>query len=70
VTTLYGTAPFLDVPLWNTKLNELNPSNRQRARWNLTILIAMYAGYMAFMLCRNTLIAVSQHTHRSQSGDD
>ncbi|MEM8945339.1 MAG: MFS transporter [Planctomycetota bacterium] len=31
----------------------------QRKRWGLTILLTMYAGYMALMLCRNTLIAAS-----------
>ncbi len=34
------------------------PATR-RTRWNLTILLTMYCGYMAFMLCRNTLIAAS-----------
>ena len=29
------------------------------ARWQVTVLAAMYVGYAAFMLCRNTLIASS-----------
>lgn len=39
------------------ELLDFNESRRRR--WNLTILLTMYAGYVAFMLCRNTLIAAS-----------
>lgn len=34
-------------------------NEHHRTRWNLTILLTMYGGYVAFMLCRNTLIAAS-----------
>ena len=34
-------------------------ARQRRKRWNLMILVTMYAGYVAFMLCRNTLIAAS-----------
>lgn len=32
---------------------------KDRARWQITILLTMYVGYAAFMLCRNTLGASS-----------
>jgi sugar phosphate permease len=34
-------------------------ADRRRLRWKLITLAAMYGGYAAFMLCRNTLIASS-----------
>ena len=39
--------------------HELSINEPHRQRWNLIILLTMYAGYVAFMLCRNTLIAAS-----------
>ena len=38
---------------------ELSSNAANRKRWNLIILVTMYTGYVAFMLCRNTLIAAS-----------
>ena len=32
---------------------------QRRARWRLIILVTMYGGYLALMLCRNTFIAAS-----------
>ena len=32
---------------------------QRRARWGLIILVTMYGGYLALMLCRNTFIAAS-----------
>ena len=37
----------------------LSTDASHRTRWNFIILATMYAGYVAFMLCRNTLIAAS-----------
>ncbi len=39
--------------------SELTRSNGRFARWQITVLLSMYLGYAAFMLCRNTLIASS-----------
>ncbi len=43
----------------NTGDGELTRSPSRFLRWQFTILGAMYIGYAAFMLCRNTLIASS-----------
>lgn len=47
-------------PAVNEDLNDSEVSAADRRRfWELGVLVAMYAGYVAFMLCRNTLQAAS-----------
>lgn len=36
-----------------------NDDGDRRVRMQITILLTMYVGYAAFMLCRNTLVAAS-----------
>ncbi len=51
--------PITDDAIHPDATAELEHSPGRFVRWQFTVLGAMYAGYAAFMLCRNTLIAAS-----------